>query len=423
MKNLQRTKLTLPILLFALEGCLLQFATSINSFANNLYATNLGATEKEIGLIQSIPNFLACLILLPLGILADRLRSAKTIPIIMLIINGLAFLGFATVPVMGTKKMLFFFFFLAFSVGCLVIYNAQWQSFFGKVTPIEERNDVLAIRNKAMFIIGVIIPVICGMMMGQKSSAEGKIGVLRVFFYLSGIFILVQTFVVARIPEASIEKVSTASFSIREIGDTIINVFKNQQLRLFFFPVMLFYATWQLDWSMWYLGQIVYCQLSETAISVSNGVFNIGQLIMIGIMAKIVWKKSPDYAFVFAAVGLACCPLLIMFTSICPLGSRGIVYTILMTVLNSPQCAVGLCVVQMLLKATPENNRGFIISLFTLMTTLTNSFMPFLGVQYYLWLGGGTKAFYGFNVTLFILRVITIGVLVWRYKRIKQINL
>ena len=38
------------LLLFAMEGLLLQYVTSINGFGNNLYATNLGAKDGATGL-------------------------------------------------------------------------------------------------------------------------------------------------------------------------------------------------------------------------------------------------------------------------------------------------------------------------------------------------------------------------------------
>ena len=56
--------------------------------------------------------------------------------------------------------------------------------------------------------------------------------------------------------------------------------------------------TWQLDWSMWYLGQVKYCKMSEMTLSICNGVFNIGQLAAVGMIAKVVRKKSPDFALI-----------------------------------------------------------------------------------------------------------------------------
>ena len=82
------------MLLFAVEGVFLQYITSINGFGLNLYATNMGATDSQIGIIQMVPNIVACAALLPLGILADRLKSTKTIPMLTLLVMcaGYAFL-------------------------------------------------------------------------------------------------------------------------------------------------------------------------------------------------------------------------------------------------------------------------------------------------------------------------------------------
>ena len=43
------------MLLFAVEGVFLQYITSINGFGLNLYATNMGATDSQIGIIQMVP--------------------------------------------------------------------------------------------------------------------------------------------------------------------------------------------------------------------------------------------------------------------------------------------------------------------------------------------------------------------------------
>ena len=66
--------------LFAAEGILLQFYTSVNSFCNNLFATNLGATDAQIGLIQLVPNMVAVLLMLPVGILSARAKTSWSVP-------------------------------------------------------------------------------------------------------------------------------------------------------------------------------------------------------------------------------------------------------------------------------------------------------------------------------------------------------
>ena len=97
------------MLLFAVEGVFLQYITSINGFGLNLYATNMGATDSQIGIIQMVPNIVACAALLPLGILADHLKSTKTIPLLTLLMMcaGYAFLG--SVPVLGERRSCFWY--------------------------------------------------------------------------------------------------------------------------------------------------------------------------------------------------------------------------------------------------------------------------------------------------------------------------
>ena len=56
VKSLQSDPKLRMLCLFGIEGFLLQYAVSLYSLANNLYATNLGATDTQIGLVQMVPN-------------------------------------------------------------------------------------------------------------------------------------------------------------------------------------------------------------------------------------------------------------------------------------------------------------------------------------------------------------------------------
>ena len=94
---------------------------------------------------------------------------------------GYAFLG--SVPALGERRMELFFVSLAFTAGALAIYNAQWQAMFGAAVSLRQRNDVYAFRNQFMFVIGILAPVICGILMGRCHTADGKLLVLRSFFY------------------------------------------------------------------------------------------------------------------------------------------------------------------------------------------------------------------------------------------------
>jgi MFS family permease len=415
----------LTLILFGIEGIFLQYSTSINGYGNNLYATNMGASDAQIGLIQLIPNLVAFAALLPLGILSDRMKSSKTMPLLTLLVLAISYFGLGTVPILGESRMFFFFFFLAFTVGGIAIYNAQWQAFFGDVTPLRDRNRVYAFRNRFMFIVGIIAPIICGFLMGAKDTTDGKLFILRIFFYLCGTASLLQAIAIARIPGGnrspeSLAELTAHRFSARDVWTAIRTVATNRQFLWFFFPVLFLHMSWHLDWSMWYIGQTQYCGMDEASLSIYNGIFNVGQLIAVGIMANINRRKSPDFTILFGILGLITCPLTMMFVPLLPLAARPVSFIIINTILNAPQCAVGLCVVQLLLKATPEKNRSLIVSLYTMIITLSNSLMPYLGVELYTALGADTTAVYLFNTIVLVLRCAAFALLLVRYNVAKR---
>ena len=264
--------------------------------------------------------------------------------------------------------------------------------------------------------------------MGRCHTADGKLLVLRSFFYLCAVCVLLQAAAIKKIPVEQQEEgkapaeagKASSRFSVSDLLEAITSVGKNKALRWFFVPVVFFYITWQLDWSMWYLGQVKYCKMSEMTLSICNGVFNIGQLAAVGMIAKVVRKKSPDFALIFAGIGLCFCPVIMILVPHLPLAYRGVTFIVLMTVLNAPQCAVALCTVQILLNAAPEKNRSLLISLFTMMTTLTNSVLPLLGVRLYTALGADLTALYRFNLIDLGVRILSTLGLVWRYQKAKK---
>ncbi len=131
------------------------------------------------------------------------------------------------------------------------------------------------------------------------------------------------------------------------------------------------------------------------ALSIFNGVFNVGQLIAVRLLSRTVRRRGADYTVCFAALGLMSCPLIMTLCSYLPLPWRMPVFTVLCTTLNAPQCAVNLCVIQILLRVAPKENRTLAVSLFTLSTTLTNSFMPVVGVQLYTFFGANHQGLVG----------------------------
>jgi len=411
------------LLLFGAEGIFFQFINSINAYSNSLYATHMGATDTQIGLIQTIPNLVAIALLLPFGALSDKAKSTKTIPILLLIIMGISYLLLGLVPALGTHRMIFYFLFLGLGLGILANYNAQWQVFFGSVTGSEERNNVYATRNRFMFFIGTLTPLLCGAAMSAMDTSEEKLQSLQIFYYLSGLFLFAQACIIWKIPggrKSSEELATIQPFRLNTLREAAGFIFTNVPFRRFFLGILLFYMTWHLDWSMWYLSEIQYIGMTEMHLALFNALICIFQLLTIGFFARMNNKRSVDYTFLYAIIALCLCPLAVMISSMMPMNIRPWFFIVFALFGNVPQSCIGLCTIQMLLDVLPEKNRSLVTSLYTIAITLSNSLLPLLGVKLYTWLGADYSALITFNTIVFLLRFSTLVVFMRRWIQKKK---
>ena len=352
--------------------------------------------------------------------MADRTKNAKTVPMILLMFMGAAYLFYGTVPVMGEMRMVFFFIGIALTAGVLMIYNGIWQAFFGDVTPLEERNRVFAFRNRFIFVISTIAPVLCGTILTSMSDTEGKLMVLRVFFYVCSALCFINAFVLSRVkggvrtPEmlASLPKVG-----IKEMGGVIAGLVKNKTFVFYFICIMFFYFSWHLDWSMWYIGQTQYVGLTESQLSIFVATCSVLQLIFLGVFVKLNEKKGVAFTFLFAIFSLVMCPVTMLTSWFSPAAARPMVFMIMGAIIMIPQGAANLCLVQMLLDVAPVKNRSLVVSISMAFVQLSNGLMPFLGVQLYNALGADAQAFVLFNSIVFVLRLTSQIIFIVRYIR------
>ena len=403
------------LLLFALEGVLLQYVSSINGFGNNLYATNLGASDAQIALNQTIPNLTAVLLMLPAGLVSDRMKSAKTVPVSMLLFMGVMYLGFGTVPALGENRMIFYFIFLAMTAGLIAAYNAQWQNLFAAAVSPGEQNRTYAFRNRLMFAVGTLSPLVCGHAMSYALEPAGKLTVLRVFYYISAAFLFLQAFILSRMqvrPNLDAGK----RLSLRDAGGLFSGLARNKRFLFFFGSVLFFYLGWHIDWSMWYIGETQYLGMTERHLSYFTALCSVFQLLGIGFWARVNQKKSIHFSLPFGLFGLLWCPVTIMAARAIGGDAGRWFFMIAGSMENFPQACIGLCILQMLLAVIPDKNRALTISLYTMTITLSNSLMPLLGVRIYNALGGGEQAFYLFNGMVFIWRILSTSLFFFRYR-------
>ena len=248
VKSLQSDPKLRMLCLFGIEGFLLQYAVSLYSLANNLYATNLGATDTQIGLVQMVPNMVAGICMIPVGFLANRTKTSRTVPFVLALFLSAAYFAYGSVPLFGEHRMTAFFVFLGMTVGGITLYNAQWQTFFGDAVEPGLRNSVFTFRSRCLFFVGIVVPLLCGNIMTLMPDTEGKLIVLRIFFYIAGVCMLLQALVLRRIPCPPRKAEEKQEMGLKMFPEALNQMARSKPFRGFFICIMLFYLSWHLDW-------------------------------------------------------------------------------------------------------------------------------------------------------------------------------
>ena len=284
-----------------------------------------------------------------------------------------------------------------------------------------QRNGVLTVRNRCLFFIGVIVPLLCGTLMTAAPHVEEKLQVLQVFYALAGVCMLLQAFVLWRIPcPARRDEELNKKAGLAVFRQALGHMAHHRAFRSFFVCIMLFYFSWHFDWSLWYLAEVQYAGMNEAQLSLFQALCSVCQMIFIGFFAGLCRKKSEHYAILWACAGLWLCPVMVAGMLWVPMQARAVYFIIIGLVGNIPQCVISMCTVQMLLQVCPRANRALIISLYTLFVTLSNSLLPLLGVQVYTALGSNEHAVFWVNSVEALARAGVFILMAVRYRRLKK---
>lgn len=414
------------MLAFTLEGLLLQFSSSIKGFGNNLFATNLGVTNTQLGLMQTVGCIVTLLMLIPVGVISDRRKNSKTVPIALLLMCSVAIMLQAVVPAFGNMRILAFFVVTGLSTGLFASYNSQWQAMYGDlVEDVGDRNEIYAMRNRVMNVVGVIVPLLCGFAMARTSGQEMHLKVLSAFFFAAGLFMLLQALMVKRIPggvrtKEQMDLIEQEKFSVAKVGEAIGGALKNKQFMSFVFAALLLYTCYQVDWSTWYIAQTQYCGMTDAHMSFYTAMTCLGQILTVGYWAKLNKTKSPHFTIILGAGALVFSPVVMQIIVSFPADVRPIAYMCICIFQNMVEFSIPMTMMLLLLEVVPVKHRSLTVSLYTMMITISNSIMPLLGVKLFTALGDNLPGLRIYYVIMALWRAAVTVFFVFRYFKMKR---
>jgi MFS family permease len=400
--------------LFAFEGIIIALVTNIINNNNNLFATRLGANNFELTLVTSLPQFVGMLVLIPGGILADRMTNKRKMVAISLLCLSSIYMTIGFVPMFGRLKLIAFIGLLAISVGPLTLYNASWQAYFSDVVHIEDRNRVFTLRTKGTFLFNIVTPLATGALLANAVLISNKIKLHQVFFWSAALLLWLQIFVLKKISGGDKQK-NEGKSGFKEFRKATFELIGNKRLMCFFGVALFFYMFWQIDWTLYFIGQVEYLKLNEAWLSYVVVGGALVQFLTIGFWSRMNEKYGVRVPIIIGSLALSLFPLCMNFSTSLPVDKGAVVFLVLSTLSNFAFATITLNIPQCLLQVVPEKNKTLSISIYTVLTSLSNAVMPLVGVQLYTALGSNLEALHTTYFIIFIMRIIAASLWIARW--------
>lgn len=408
------------LLVFTIEGILITLTNNLVNNNNYLFATRLGASDYDLSLITTLQQVVGMVVLIPGGILTDKMRNKRSMLTMALASLAIFYLAIGFVPLLGIYQLVSFILLIALSNGPMTVYNVSWQAYFSDVVPMEKRNSILTYRTSFTFLVSILVPLASGALLANVGSIGGKIRVHQIYFWLGGLMLLIQILILKLIKGNTGH--SSSDLGLKNLRMVFLDLIHNKSFLGFASVALFFYMSWQMDWTLYFIGEVNYLGFNEAWLSIANILNAVAQFVTIGFWSRINVKYGVRFGIIFGGLGLAIFPIgMIIGTSI-PLAQGRIIFLLLHTIASMTMAVISLNILQCLLQTLPEKNKTLNISIYTILTTISNAVMPLVGVMIYTKLGANLKALQTTFWIIFGARITATGLWFLRWWLLRKEN-
>ena len=401
------------VVFFAAEGAFFALIPSLGTNTNNLFLSRLGASDYQLSLLSMLAQIVSMAALIPLAIFTDRLRDKRRMVTLLLVFIGGCYLCAAVVPLFGSAALYPMIVFVGLAVGGVEICTSSWQAFFADATPPEARNRTFAARNQATFTMNICIPLIAGFILTAEGNQQAQIITHQIYYCVIAAAAVCNIWMLRKIQGGAV--VTPAGKNFRDFLEALRSLVHNKRFLFFAAVAFLFYTTWRLDGTIFYLGQVKYVGLSDFWYTFSNVCCGIAQFLSIRFWARRNEQLGVRCVIIFGAIGLVLSPLCIII----PLQFEGVerlvIHLVLRCMSDLTFATVTLNVLQNLLQVVEEKNRALSIAAYSTLICLTSAVSPMIGVSIYSGLGSDQTAIIQTFLILLGVRLVSVGALFFRW--------
>ncbi len=195
---LQQKKLDKALKNSIKEGSAFSAMDGITSTYTTPFAIALGASNAEVGILSSIPNFFITLSQVFAGKYIEK-RGRKNVAVRLSLIQKLIWIPIMLIPMFFLKGGVWLFIiFLTLSNVVLSSANTAWSSWMGNLVPEKIRGSYFGKRNTIQAVFSFSTTLLAGWLLGLTKNLFG----FSLVFFLAFIFGLMSYFYLRKIPDA-----------------------------------------------------------------------------------------------------------------------------------------------------------------------------------------------------------------------------
>lgn len=348
--------------------------TIILNISNNYFAlfaiSVLGASNYQVGLISSLPQFIGMFAMLIGSLIINRLEEKKKFTAFSFLSTRMFLLIMILIIYIPADYRSWAFVLL---VGLMNLpgsfANLSWQSFIGDIIPDERRSAFFSERNKIMTIIGMISTFTVGILL-QLSNQNNALP-FQLLFIVAFIFGTIEFRYLMKHKEP--KKAVTQKNQSKKL-DLGLHVFKHKPFVYFLICSLFFNFGWQMAWSLFNIYQIKYAGATALWISLFTVANQLAQIASYNWWGRMADKHSNAKMLILVSIGMGSTPFLTIL-------STNMVYLVFVN-FSSGLFVSGtvLLLFNQLLEVTKEDNRTICISNYNILLALIAFIAPQFGV-------------------------------------------
>ncbi|GKU82774.1 MFS transporter [Niallia sp. NCCP-28] len=349
------------------------YTTLILNISNNyfpLFAISvLGASNYQIGLISSLPQFIGMIAMVIGSIIINRLQTKKMFTFYSFLCARIFLIAIVLVVFLPKQQQAWAFILLVGLMNFPFSFaNLSWQSLIADLIPEERRNTFFSNRNRIMTFVGMISTFIIGFFLQLFDKSDSL--PYQILYSMAFFCGLLELFYLTKHKESK----KTAISPIEQKAIFGFSVFKHKPFFYFLLCSLFFNFGWQMCWSLFSIYQITYAGATGLWVSFFAVANSIGQVISYKWWAKMADKHSNAKMLILVSIGMASAPFM---TNL----STNLWYIVIINLFAGLSVSgTVLLLFNTLLESTEEKTRSLCISNYNILLAFIAFVAPQFGV-------------------------------------------